>query len=65
MTKRNEISDKISELEGVDATDNDATVKTDDSLDVEMELESLKKEYDKYQLLAEKVVFTNKAIVKK
>ena len=62
LSKRAEISNKITEIETeLDTNDNDTEVENIDEL--ELELESLKKEFTDIQLLAEKKVFNHKSIV--
>ena len=61
LSKRAEISSKIEEIEAkLDDVSEDETVE-----ELEMELESLRKDFSENTLLAEKHVYTHKSIIKK
>lgn len=70
IAQRDEIANKINKIEGelnvdpeVEAEAEESVI--DNTVELEMELESLKKDYKEINLLAEKKVFTHKAIVRK
>lgn len=60
ISQRSEIANKISEIENSLEAEEVTNVE-----EIELELESLKKEYSVFQLLAESKVFTHKSIIKK
>lgn len=63
LSKRAEILSKIEKIES--ELENQNTGDVENVEELEMELESLKKEFSKYKMLAEKHIFTHKSVIKK